>query len=213
MGCKHSANHHHKSSHTLVAPPMQSILSWLETVFWQTFQAIVAFVVLINVWNTNAGLLLALMLFGFVLNTLFYLWTIFYDGMKSERLSHIQVTDHFEDKVIHYLHWAFDQPHFMMNIIMYIFILIFFGVWLGVNNGLTSYQPLSPAPTPEDITNMVIHKFFALLLIAMAGNNWRIIWDTKTYVLYHMITDYKKRTRTAIPGPGTEFRFGSKNYK
>jgi len=202
MGGHHSGDLHHKkvSAHSfahIICPPMNSIMAWLETVIWQTFQAIVAFVVLINVWNTNAGLLLALMLFGFVLNLVFWLWTIFWDGHKVLQLRKIMhSSEHMKEELLRWMYWACDQYHFFNNMMAYIVFIIFFGVWVGINNGLTNYQPLPLAPTPEQITNMVIHKFFAAFLISMAGLNWRHLWDTKKWRELEIIKDYKHITKT-----------------
>lgn len=210
MGGHCSGEHHKEKKHGwqhIICPPLNSIISWVETVIWQSFQAIVSFVVLINVWNTNVGLLLALMLFGWVLNLGFWLWTIFWDGHKVLRLAKIMHNnEHMKEEVLKWMYWACDQYHFFNNMIAYIVFIIFLGAWIGINGGFQNFQPLPLAPTPEQITNLVIHKAFCLLLIAMSGTNWRHLWDTKKWREIQIIHDYKHLTRDAAPALTSNYR-------
>src|SRR4029079_16891704 len=115
----------------MFAPPYNSIISWFEVGIWQLFCAIVAMVVIIDVWNTNAGLLLAILLFGLVLNLVLYLWSIFWDGYRVKPLPEIGTgkTSKTYDQIMYWVLWVGDQPHFLINVIVYLFVVIFFGIW------------------------------------------------------------------------------------
>ena len=176
----------------MFAPPYNSILSWLETGVWQLFCAIVAMVIIIDVWNTNAGLELALLLFGFALNFVLYLWTVFWDGYRVKPLTEIAPGKKSHEHIMYWVLWLGDQPHFLINCIIYLFLIIFFGVWVGTQSGLVAYQPLPLVPTASDITNMVIHKIFALLILIVAGGNWVFLWRTERYANFEMVKEMKK---------------------
>lgn len=178
----------------MIAPPYNSILTWIETGLWQLFCAIVGMVVLIDAWDTNSGLLLALLLFGFALNAVFYLWTIFWDGYRVKPLSEIRAGKGSDMHIMYWVLWLGDQPHFFINSIMYIFVIIFFGIWVGTQNGLVAYQPLPLVPTSSDITNLVIHKFFAFIIVLIAAANWVFLWRTERFAQYEILKDMKKNS-------------------
>jgi len=191
MGCGKSKN----GDKEMICTPMNSIICYLETALWQTFSLIVCFVVLIDVWNTNAGLLLALGLFGILVNFAFFLWVVLYEGSKVYKFaSIISILDSktFCQEATRKLQWGSDQSHFFNNTMAYLVFLVFFGSWLGINLGLVAYQPLPLVPTSLQITNMVIHKFFAFYLIGLAGLSWRLLFNNTKYFLY-AIMNYLRR--------------------
>jgi hypothetical protein len=188
----------------MFAPPYNSILAWFE-LLWQLFCAVVGMIVLIDVWNTNAGLLLAILLFGFVLNLLFYLWSLFWDGYRVKQLSEIKDKKPHEH-IMYWVLWLGDQPHFFINMVIYAFVLIFFGLWLGTQNGLISYQPLALVPTSQQITNMVIHKFFAFIIVLIAGVNWGFGFRSERFALYEIV----KAMKTEPSGEITTSKYGIK---
>jgi len=193
MGCYKSKHHSHKE---MICTPMNSIICYLETALWQTFCLIVAFVVLIDVWNTNAGLLLALGLFGILVNFGFFLWVIFWDGtrvMKYREIVHLADIKDFCREAIRKLQWSSDQSHFFNNVFAYLVFLVFFGAWLGINLGLVAYQPLALVPTSAQITQMVIHKFFAFYLIGLAGLCWRMLFNNTKYLFFQVMKEDRRQ--------------------
>lgn len=195
----------------MIAPPYNSILAWIE-LFWQLFCAIVGMIVLIDVWNTNAGLLFAILLFGFVLNLFFFMFSVFYDGYRVKHLKDINgKTQTKHEHIMYWVLWLGDQPHFFINMIIYAFVLIFFGVWLGTQNGFISYQPLALVPTSQQITNMVIHKFFAFIIVLIAGVNWGFGFRSERYAMYEMVKEMKKGEGTPTE-QGTSKFFGVRSF-
>src|SRR4051812_48956675 len=96
----------------VICPPFNSIHAWVQFV-WQVFSAIVSFVVLIDMWNTNCALLFFLMLFGGLVSIVFFIWTIAYDGQNKTPFKDLLSISSMDQRCTegkHYINWVYDQP-------------------------------------------------------------------------------------------------------
>lgn len=196
-----------KEHHSMVIPPVNSIPSWLEVGIIQLIFGIMASVLIIDVWNTSVAVELAILLAGFVINFVLLLWVIFYDGRHVVPLYKINPSlKNWVDEIYYWIYWSTDQGHFFINCVIYLFVIIFWGIWVGTQNGIVAYQPLPAIFTASDVTNFVIHKLFALIILGIAGLNWLFLWRTERWCHVKMIEDYK----SGEPTSGTTKSFSSK---
>jgi hypothetical protein len=181
---------------SMICTPKNSIISWLYTMIWGTLIAIVGFVVFIDAWSTpNAGVLLGFLLGGLLINVFLFLWVIFFEGMKNKHLSRLYNSENgwTKENIERWVYWAFDQYHFIVNIIFYLTFTIFYGIFLGIKDGFIAYQPLGLVPTPMQFQNMVIFKIFAFSFVVIAGFDYKFNFSTLKYVIIHMLLLHAKR--------------------
>ena len=176
-----------KDSH-MIATPKNSIISWLYTIIWETLTGIIGFVILVDAWsNPSPGVLLGFFLGGLFINLFLFAWVIFWEGWYNKGLSMIFNDGMTTASITKWVYWAFDQTHFLVNIIFYLSFTIFYGVFLGIKSGFTLYQPLPLVPTSMEIQNFVIFKFFAFSFIMISGFNYKFNWSTMKYVIIQML--------------------------
>lgn|ERR1041385_1620799 len=177
-----------KKESNLIAPPKNSIISWLYTLVWETFTGVVGYVIIIGGWSApHPGVLLGLFLAGFFINLILLLVTIFVSGWSNKGLTSIINKGLVIDEVTQWVYWAFDQTHFVTNMIFYLANSIFYGIFIGIRGGFLQFQPLLPVTTSVDIENMVMFKIFALLLVLVAGANYYFNFSTSKYVIIKML--------------------------
>lgn len=175
---------------SMICTPKNSIISWLYTMIWGTLIAMIGFVILTDAWSTpNAGVLLGFYLGGLLINVFLFLWVIFFEGMRNKHLSKYYNSENgwTKENIERWVYWAWDQYHFIVNIIFYLIFTVFYGIFLGIKDGFITYQPLDLVPTPIQIQNMVIFKFFAFSLIIIAGFDYKFTFSTIKYVIIHIL--------------------------
>lgn len=171
-----------------IAAPKNSIISWLYTLIWETCTGVIGFTIFTDAWSApNAGVILAFLLAGLVLNVLLFLIVVFWEGYSNKTLENMFSDGMKTEHITKWIYWAFDQTHFLTNTIFYFFATIFFGVFLGIKNGFIAYQPLGPVPAPMDIQNIIIFKGFAFLMVAIAGANYYFNFSTHKWILIHIL--------------------------
>jgi len=169
--------------------PLNSWLAYVQLGF-QAVQAFVFICLIIDVLNTSNYLPLGWVLFGLLINFGLYLWTILarkglvsyssiMDMVNSEKAFNKPYQAKIICKLERLLKWYDDQATFFNNSIVYAFLCIFIGAWIGNSGGNIWYQPLAVVPTNTLISGYVIQKLFALMLVAMAAFNWRMMLNAQ----------------------------------
>jgi len=168
--------------------PLNSLIGYGQLLF-QGFQGMIFMCVIIDVWDTSNYLPLGWSISGFVVNLFCLGFTsLFRKGLVSfaEIMDLVNPDKNFtleyQSKLWCKIHrlakFIFEQPHFFNNTVFYLILCIFLGSWIGLTGGNISYQPLPNVPSAAAISGYVIQKCFAILLVAMAGFNLRLMFDS-----------------------------------
>lgn len=226
-----------KTDQPWMVRPFNSISAYIQAL-WQVASGIVMLTIIPDFLNTSDYLPLAFMLAGLLINLFFWVVCFLY---RKELLSFARIFNITNPKnkftveeqnllrcrFDRLLQWYDDLPHFMINLVFYIVMAVFYGSWIGTIGGNFQFQPLPLVPTSAMIAGYVVQKFFAMMLVAMAALNIRLIFNPLKAVIreaFYFLKRLEEKTDNSIlanagyshsnlPPPGSQTEKNHHNYK
>jgi len=67
------------------------------------------------------------------------------------------------------------------------FIVLFLGIYMGMNGGIMQYQPLPAVPTTQEFQNYIVYKCYQLITLAIFGGAFIVLMYTGSDFIYRQM--------------------------